>query len=131
MFFNLGVVQREAGRLPESEAALRTALELNPSSAMAAAGLGLTLRLEGKFTEARAAYEKAVAADDTLAAAHRNLAVLLDLYLFEPAPALVQLERYRELTGEDKPVTGWIAELRQRAGKAGPVADVGTEGTHE
>lgn len=131
VFFNLGVVQREAGRLPESEAALRTALELNPSSAMAAAGLGLTLRLEGKFTEARAAYEKAVAADDTLAAAHRNLAVLLDLYLFEPAPALVQLERYRELTGEDKPVTGWIAELRQRAGKAGPVADVGTEGTHE
>jgi tetratricopeptide (TPR) repeat protein len=123
VFFNLGVVQREAGKLDESEAALRAALERNPASAPIAAELGLTLRHAGKFAEARAAYEQALAADDALAPAHRNFAVLLDLYLFEPAPALVQLERYKELTGEDKPVTGWIAELRKRAGRADPAED--------
>jgi tetratricopeptide (TPR) repeat protein len=123
VFFNLGVVERRANRLAEAEAALRAALERNPASAMIATELGLTLRLAGKFPEARAAYGQALAIDDTFAAAHRNYAVLLDLYLFEPAPALAQLERYRELTGEDKPVTGWIAELRQRAGKVEPVAD--------
>jgi tetratricopeptide (TPR) repeat protein len=123
VFFNLGVVERRTNRLAEAEAALRAALERNPASAMIATELGLTLRLAGKFPEARAAYGQALAIDDTFAAAHRNYAVLLDLYLFEPAPALAQLERYRELTGEDKPVTGWIAELRQRAGKVEPVAD--------
>ena len=46
----------------------------------------------------------------------------------EPAPALAQLERDKELTGEDKPVTGWIAELRQRAGKVEPVADTQPSG---
>jgi tetratricopeptide (TPR) repeat protein len=128
VFYNLGVVERKASRLAESEAALRAALERNPASAMIATELGLTLRLAGKFSDARAAYEQALAADETLSAAHRNYAVLLDLYLFEPAPALAQLERYKELTGEDKPVTGWIAELRQRAGKVEPVADTQPSG---
>lgn len=120
--FNLGVTQRAQDRLEEAEAAFRAALERRPSSAIAATGLGLTLRMAGKFGEARAAYEQALAADADYAPAHRDYAVLLDLYLLEPAPALEHLERYRELTGEDKPVSGWIAELRQRAGRAEPVA---------
>ena len=40
-----------------------------------------------------------------------------DLYLGDPERALAAFERYKELTGEDKPVSGWIAELRQRTGK--------------
>ena len=40
-----------------------------------------------------------------------------DLYLGDPERALTALERYKELTGEDRPVTSWIAELRQRTGK--------------
>ncbi len=128
VFFNLGVMERKANRLDEAEAALRAALGRSPSNAMIASELGLTLRMAGKFGEARTAYEQAIAADDTLAAAHRNFAVLLDLYLLEPAPALAQLERYKELTGEDKPITGWIAELRQRAGKTEPVVDAQPSG---
>jgi hypothetical protein len=73
--------------------------------------------MRGQFRDAAASYEKAIAANDTFAAAHRNYAVLLDLYLGDPERALTELERYKELTGEDKPVTGWIAELRQRTGK--------------
>ena len=42
--------------------------------------------------------------------------MLADLYLGDPSRALAAFEQYKELTGEDKPVSGWIAELRQRLG---------------
>ena len=45
---------------------------------------------------------------------------MLDLYIGDAPGALAALEHYKELTGEDKPVTGWIAELRQRTGKKTP-----------
>jgi tetratricopeptide (TPR) repeat protein len=114
---NLGLLQRKAGRLEESEKSLRTAVQVNPVSAAGWTELGVTLRMAGKFQDAASAYESAIAADPNYAAAHRNFGVLLDLYLGDPERALTELERYKELTGEDKPVSGWIAELRQRTGK--------------
>ncbi len=114
---NLGLLQRKANRLDESEKSLRTAVEKNPASAMAWNELGVTLRMAGKFQDAASAYERALAADPNYAPAHRNFGVLLDLYLGDAERALTELERYKELTGEDKPVSGWIAELRQRTGK--------------
>jgi hypothetical protein len=48
------------------------------------------------------------------APAHRNLGVLLDLFLDDPLTAQTELETYKQLTGEDKPVSGWLAELRSR-----------------
>ena len=45
-----------------------------------------------------------IAADADYAPAHRNLGVLLDLYLGDPAAALPEMERYKALTAEDKPV---------------------------
>jgi tetratricopeptide (TPR) repeat protein len=114
---NLGLLQRKANRLDESEKSLRIAVEKNPANAMAWNELGVTLRMAGKFQDAASAYERAIAADPNYAAAHRNFGVLLDLYLGDAERALTELERYKELTGEDKPVSGWIAELRQRTGK--------------
>ncbi len=73
--------------------------------------------MRGQFQDAAASYEKALAADAQLRACAPELAVLLDLYLGDPEHALTELERYKELTGEQKPVNGWIAELRQRTGK--------------
>lgn len=114
---NLALLQRKANRLEEAEGTLKSAAERNPSSAKVWNELGVTQRMRGEFTAAAASYEKAIAADANYAPAHRNYAVLLDLYLGDPEHALTELERYKELTGEDKPVTGWIAELRQRTGK--------------
>src|SRR5262249_1394413 len=62
------------------------------------------------------------------APAYRNLGVVSDLYLGDPERALVALERYKELTGEERPVTSWIAELRQRTGKP-PVKPAAAPGT--
>jgi cellulose synthase operon protein C len=121
---DLGLLARAQGKLDESETALRRATTLDPGNAIAWSELGVTLRYEGKFNDARAAYGQAIASDDTYAAEHCNLGVLLDLYLDDPAAALPEFERYKELSGEDKPVATWIAELRARTGiKAAPASD--------
>jgi tetratricopeptide (TPR) repeat protein len=119
---DLGLLTRRHGVLANSEAALIRATTLDPSNAAAWSELGVTLRREGKFSEARAAYERALAADADYAPAHRNLGVLLDLYLGDPAAALPEMERYKALTAEDKPVSSWIAELRARTGVKPPAA---------
>jgi tetratricopeptide (TPR) repeat protein len=114
------LVARSAGRLDEAEAALREALQREPGGAIAWNELGVTLRARGKFAQAREAYEKATQLAPQLAAAQRNLGVLEDLYLGAPERALPAFERYQQLTGEDKPVSSWIAELRQRTGVKPP-----------
>jgi len=116
-YVNLGILYRKSGHLDQSEAALKSAVERNEGSAIAWNELGATQRLRGEFPAAAASYEKAIAADTNFAPAYRNLGVVSDLYLGDPERALTALERYKELTGEDRPVTSWIAELRQRTGK--------------
>jgi Flp pilus assembly protein TadD len=117
---NLGILYRKAGRLEQSEAALKAATARNGASPAAWNELGVTLRLRGEFPAAASAYEQAIAADANFAPAHRNLGVVLDLYLGDPERALTELEHYQELSGEEKPVSVWIAELRQRTGKKQP-----------
>ncbi|MGB8328262.1 MAG: tetratricopeptide repeat protein [Steroidobacteraceae bacterium] len=115
---NLGLLYRRSDRLEDSEKALRAALAHNGANAMLWSELGVSLRMAGKFPDALDAYERAFAADAGYAPAYRNAGVLLDTYLGEPARALEAFERYQALTGEDKPVSGWIAELKRRAGKS-------------
>jgi tetratricopeptide (TPR) repeat protein len=110
--------------LAKSEQLLEQATTLDPGNAAAWSELGVTLRQQGKFTEARAAYEHSLAANADYAPAHRNLGVLLDLYLGDPVAALPEMERYKALTAEDKPVSSWIAELRARTGVKPPAAPV-------
>ena len=123
-FVNLGILYRKSGRLDQSEEALKSAVERNGASAVAWNELGATQRMRGEFPDAAASYERAIAVDSNFAPAYRNLGVVSDLYLGDPERALTSLERYKELTGEDRPVTSWIAELRQRTGKP-PVKPAG------
>jgi tetratricopeptide (TPR) repeat protein len=119
-YIDLGILYRKAGKLEEAERALLSAVQHNAGSAVGWTELGVTQRLRGEFKDAADSYEKAIAADPRFAAAYRNLGVVSDLYLGDPERALGAFERYKELTGEDKPVSNWIAELRQRTGKAQP-----------
>jgi len=113
-FTNLGLLYRKTSQLAESEAALQKATERANWDAATWTEYGLTLRQAGKFPEARGAYERAIEANPSYAPAHRNLGVLLDLFLDDPVTAQAELETYKTLSGEDKPVSGWIAELRAR-----------------
>ena len=111
---NLGILERKAGALDEAAAALQGVTERAPDNARAWNELGLTLRAQGKFAAAREAYQRAVVADASYAPVRRNFGVLLDLYLADPSDALAQFEQYQQLSGEDKPAAGWIADLRRR-----------------
>jgi len=79
--------------------------------------LGIAYRKAGRFADARAAYERAIAADPALADAECNLGILLDLYLDDPAAALPRYERAQALAAEADPrMAAWVAELRTRLG---------------
>jgi tetratricopeptide (TPR) repeat protein len=113
---DLALLQRKQGHLDQAEESLKSAVAHESGNALAWTELGVTQRMRGKFKDAAASYEQAIAADPHYAPAWRNLGVLSDLYLGDPNRALTAFEQYKQLTGEDKPVSGWIAELRQRLG---------------
>jgi Flp pilus assembly protein TadD len=114
---NLGILYRKHGDLAKSDAALHSAVQRDPGNAEGFNELGVTLRLEGKFHEAADAYNQAIMVKPDFAPAYRNLAIVLDLYLGDTAAALTAMEHYKELAADDKAVAGWIADLKQRAGK--------------
>jgi tetratricopeptide (TPR) repeat protein len=114
---NLGILYRKHGDLAKSDQSLRAAVQRDGNDAAGWCELGVTLRLEGKFHEAADAYNRAISANPNFAPAYRNLAIVLDLYLGDAAAALPAMEHYKDLAPDDKAVTGWIADLKQRAGK--------------
>jgi len=66
-----------------------------------------------------------VVADPAYAGAERNLALLLDLYLADPAAALPHYERYGQLAGAgDREAAAWLVELQARLGQVPRTAEV-------
>jgi tetratricopeptide (TPR) repeat protein len=115
---NLAILKRKQGQLPEAEQLLKTAVAHESGNAVAWTELGATQSLRAQFKDAANSYQAAITADPRYAPAWRNLGVVADLYLDDPRRALSAFEQYKELSGEDKPVSGWIAELHQRLGIA-------------
>ena len=114
----------EAGDDAAAETQIAAALAVEPTNADALNMLGVTNRQLGRFVEARAAYERALALAPDYPAPQRNLGVLLDLYLGEPAAALGHYEEYQLLTGGTDPSTGpWLVELRTRLGQISRTAE--------
>ncbi len=111
---NLGMAYARIGDLDRAEASLQQALELNPQHPSAWNELGLVQRRKGQFAKSRASYESALAKFPDFHFAHRNLAILCDLYLGDYACALEHYEVYSRLVPDDAEVVGWIADLRGR-----------------
>ena len=63
---NLGILYRKHGDLAQSDQALHGAVQRDAQDAEAWSELGVTLRLEGKFHEAAAAYNQAISANPNL-----------------------------------------------------------------
>jgi cellulose synthase operon protein C len=106
-------------------AAIDAALLVDPANAVALNMQGVANRRLGHFAEARASYERAVALAPGYPTPQRNLGVLLDLYLGDPAAALEHYEQYQSLTGGADPDTGpWLVELRTRLGQVTRTAEV-------
>jgi Flp pilus assembly protein TadD len=111
---DLGIAYARTGDLDRAEASLRKALELNPKHPAAYNELGLVQRRKGQFAESRASYEAALAQFSDFHFAHRNLGILCDLYLGDPACALTHYEAYSRIVPDDAEVVKWIADLKNR-----------------
>jgi Flp pilus assembly protein TadD len=114
---NLGIAYSRTGDLDHAEASLTKALELSPHHVAAYNELGLVQRHKGEFAKARVSYEAALAQFPDFHYAHRNLAVLCDLYLGDYACALEHYQAYSRLVPGDAEVVKWIADLRKRASR--------------
>ena len=111
---NLGLLYRQAGKLPEAVAAMEKAVQVSPKQAVFQNQLGITYRQKGEFTKARDAYEKAIALDAAYASPVLNLGILNDLYLQDRKRALALYDQYLALAGGDAAVTKWVADLKNR-----------------
>ncbi|MCK7597820.1 tetratricopeptide repeat protein [Microbulbifer sp. CAU 1566] len=114
-WLNLAKVQLKLKQPEQAETSLKQAVAANENNVFAWNSLGVLLRDQGRFDEARTAYESALARWPDFATGHRNLGILFDLYLHQPERAL---QHYREAkaleTEEDRVLAGWIVDLERR-----------------
>lgn len=114
---NQGLILVKQKRYADAITTLQRAIALNDKNPYGHNLLGIALRETGRFQDARAAYEKAIALDANYAKAHFNLAVLADLYLQDLPLALAHYEKYQQLQMKaDQGVANWIVDLQKRTG---------------
>jgi len=107
----LGTADLQRGRIREAEVKFRQAVERAPGQPEGYINLGLSLRRQGKFFEARDVYLEGVRRAPHYDL-HLNLGILDELYRGDFQEALLH---YREYIGKGGPVSdrvkGWVAYL--------------------
>jgi len=115
VFTNLGLAYFKLKKMDLAEQAFQEAISRNNRDAVAYNHLGILLRHQGQFEEARKRYQRAIGIDSDYAYAHLNLGILFDIYLQDLKSALQQYQKYQALIGEeDKQVAGWITDIQRR-----------------
>lgn len=113
---NLGIAHHLSGNLEEAEQHLQNALapgvtRIHP---LVYTELGIVYRKLGRFADAQASYEAALAAYPDYHYARRNLGILCDLYLSDTGCAMREYESYMAAVPGDDEVAIWIADVNNR-----------------
>lgn len=120
---NQGVIYWKKENYDDAQAVLEQALNVNSRNPYAHNLLGLVLREQGKFAQARQHYEAALQLDPQYARAHFNLGVLAELYMQDLPLALNHFRAYQSLQKEpDQTVANWVIDLQRRAPDTVPPA---------
>lgn len=90
-------------------------LQKNPRNYYSMSLKGVILKAQGKFTEAKSTYLKAIEIFPSYSKSHLNLGVLADIYLGDLNLALREYNTYMKLTSnKDKKVANWVLEVERR-----------------
>lgn len=113
-YINLAMAYRHKGDDKKAEKYLLKALEIDQAQPVANNELGIIYRKQGRFTDAKDVYTKALAESPDYLPVIRNLGILCDLYLRDVPCALEQFEKYQAQVPDDKTIEIWIADLKTR-----------------
>ena len=101
-------------------AAIQKSLTIDSKNYHAHNLYGILLRSTGKFQQAKAAYQKAIALFPGFSKGHLNLAILADIYLYDFKLALNHYQQYQLIEGDkERQVSGWIIDLKRRMAREG------------
>jgi serine/threonine-protein kinase len=121
--------ERAEGAFETAVASFRKAIQIDPAYALAYSGLADTYALQSAteygviapadaMPAARAAAEKALAADPGLAEGHASLGLVLWLYAFDRRAAEAHFRRAVALDPGYAPAHQWLAEMLAEQGRA-------------
>jgi len=111
---DIALAYEQKGAPEKAEAHLKAALDLIPGHPVASNIYGLLLRKDGRFTDAREIFELSLEHFPEYLPVRKNLGILCEIYLDDPASALKHFEIYSAAAPEDQQVKTWIASLQQR-----------------
>ncbi|WP_417521182.1 tetratricopeptide repeat protein [Marinobacter sp.] len=112
---NLGLLAFQAGDMELARNRFEQVLSIDPAHPVALNHLGVIARMTGDFPAAERHYRKALAAHPEYLPAILNLAFLLDIYLGEPAKALLLYEQYKTLAEDPDPgLKDWMFDAKNR-----------------
>jgi len=116
--FDTAVAALNAGQAEQAEARFSALAAQRPQDIAVLVNRGISLRQAGRFSDARAAYERALELAPADTGAALNLAILLDLYLGQAAPAQALLQRCLDAAPAGDSHTPllqrWLAEMKNR-----------------
>lgn len=128
--YDLAVLEKKRGNLQQAKEYLKIAIARNGKNLDALALQAIIARDEGDFANAEKGYKDILALWGGYLPAYKNLGILYDLYMSDPAKALPYYEKYNRLIAEpDKQVHGWVVDIQRRVGSpaAAPVVPTTAE----
>jgi len=114
-WINLSNAYLKGLKISDAENSTARAKAINPNVPEIFNLQGLISVQKGDYGNAEKNYLQAVKLKDNYATAHYNLGLLYDIYYQDLDRAIVQYDRYLELSdGTDKKTLGWVTELKQK-----------------